>query len=99
MHLSMVLPLDHEAMVKSMNGRVTFPKTDPDGVRRHDNLLLLPTQSGCYNVPDGEPAPLAADERKARGAMQMLHRRRARERRVRAMEPPGQVPAFCRGSG
>ena len=36
MHLAMVVPLDHGSLLKSMNGRVAFPRIDPDNVRRYD---------------------------------------------------------------
>ena len=69
--------MDHESLMRSMSGRIAFPITDLDGVRRYDGLLLLPTHAGGYDIPDGEHRTLAHDERKAWGAKLMLDRLRS----------------------
>ena len=99
MHFSMVVPMDHESLMRSMAGIIAIPRTDLDGVRRYDGLALLPTQAGGYDIPDGEHATLARDEHKAWGGKLMIDRHGAPRADVRVQEPPGQFPIFCRSNG
>ena len=92
--------MDQESIAASMRGRLVAPRRDPDGTRRYDYLLCLPTHAGGHDIRgEGEHLPVEHDENGPWGAKQMLERQRSCKSTVNAQEPAGSFSIFGDADG
>ena len=99
MHQSFVMPLNNEAVIQSMLGRLAVPSHDVDGAPQCQFLPIMATRSSGYPVYDEYPRGIVPEEFATNGALSIMKRAGRRIPRESRVEAGNDFPQILRMDG